>query len=1036
MSKKTLPQNVLVSKLDKLSKAYPRIEKVLIVPNRTTGRHILECLTRTGTPWINFRIKTVTSLAKELVEDALVSGGFQVLSPIGAQAVVDSVFNYLAESGKLKYFEKHPVNKGIVEVLTRTLRELSLNGISSGNLKKSCFISSAKENDIRLILSEYEKVLKEKSLVDSARLIMMALGNIKKYDNQERKFLIFSRYYMRGIEREFVEKLCGRDLIVVAEDPVNGLSTPSDTWPTRKTEDQPKCNSDIERLKWLFASKKAPPPFKDGKIEIFNAIGYRNEVREVLRRICADKITVDDAELIYTNSESYVDLIYSLCEKLKIQVTFSEGIGSHMTSAGRTMMGFLLWIKEDFGEIYLRRVFESSGIEWEGWSKVDMLGGTTLGYLLRTSGLGWGRERYSLVLENKIKEANRAATDFRKEGEDEGAAYQETKARNLNILKKICENLLKLIPVKDKDGKIEFGKFCEGCVMFLDKHVKKLGENDVVFIEIAKERLTMLGGLIKGKMIFDEAMEKVINIIAGIRVGASGPKVCHLHVSHYRNGGKSGRGNTFIVGLDEGKFPEKTAQDPVLLDEERVKLASGLELSSERLSKNVYNMAALISGLRGKVTFSYSSYDIKEDRKSFPSSIILQVFRIKEGNPGADYDTMFKSLGEPVGFNESPATDIALDETDWWLNRLVERGVLKDGVEPVQFNYKGIKEGLEAQGKRASDKLTEYDGKITPKGNELDPRQNKEMVMSSSRLEAAAKCPFAYFIQNVLKVRKPDEVEKDVTTWLDALERGSLLHEVFQVFIDKTNTAKKQPSPDEEKELILSILDDVVKKYRDEVPPPSEVVFQNEYTQLKRDVNVFLQINRELGTKVVGTEIRFGDKKDGAVKVFLTDNKQILLRGKIDRIDKAGPSKYHVWDYKTGGTYGYKERGYLAAGRQIQHALYAVIAEEVLKKSGKDKDPKVTKSGYLFPTEKGTRDGAGGIFPRSTSDREKWQEPLGKLLDIIGNGTFIVGKEDACKFCDYSDICGGEKAQKQRASKEKNDINKELNEWKELQDYE
>ncbi|MEI8345240.1 MAG: hypothetical protein WCG06_04125, partial [Candidatus Omnitrophota bacterium] len=507
-------QNSYITALSAISKKYPRAEKVLIMPDYQTGRQVLENLVRSGTPWINFHTETVESLAVDFVEDVLIKEGLERLSVVGMQLVVDSVFNDLAESKKLKYFEKHPVNKGMVEALTRTVRELRVSGINSGNLKKGCFLSPAKENDIRLILSEYEKTLKNKKLVDTAGLIETALANTGKGKAAgDYKYLIFSRHCMRGVEKAFVKKLCGKDLIIVKQDPVFGLDRPAGMWPADETAEKPTCDTDIERLKWLFGSKKAPPPLKDGTIDIFSAIGFRTEIREVLRRIATGKIKADEAEIVYTDRENYANLIYSLCEKMNIPATFSEGLDPHITASGRAMMGFLLWIKEDFGESYLRRVFESGGLDWKSVSEPSKPGSSTLAYVLRTSGVGWGRDRYHLVLTKEIEERIQARDKFRAEAEDDSAAYQEKKAEELTTLKRVCEELLSLIPEKTKDKKIEFRKLCEGCVTFLEKYVKIRNENDASFVERAKEQFSMLGSLIEGRMLFDEAMEKLINAV-------------------------------------------------------------------------------------------------------------------------------------------------------------------------------------------------------------------------------------------------------------------------------------------------------------------------------------------------------------------------------------------------------------------------------------------------------------------------------------------------------------------------------------------
>lgn len=1026
--------NRLISELSRISEKYPRVEKVLIVPRYATGHQILEYLARAGTNWVNFRPTTVARLAAGLIEQELTAGNLEVLSDTEILTIADDIFNSLTDSGKLKYFKKHPINKGMVETLTETLKELRLRGITSGALKQNSFLNESKGKDIRTVLSEYEDILKEKCLLDDAGLIMMALKHGGKINNAtERKFIVCSHHFLRGIEREFLEKLAGDNLITAKEDSVFGLKSPADTCGDGKADAKPECISNVDRLKWLFDSGNAPLPFKDGTIEIFSAIGCRNEVYEVMRRILAGNLKIDEVEIVCTELAGYRDIIYSLCERLDIPVTFASGIPWYLTNAGRIVTGFLLWIKENFSEIYLRRMFESGGLKCGDGPEGNNPAPSSLGFLLRTAGVGWERERYPLILGKRIDECKKNAKEAHDEGDEEEAARQDAKAKDLGVLKQVCEDLLALVPAVDEEKKIDFKMLCGGCIKFMRNHVKTLSERDGKFVKTAVASLEMLSGFAAGKIRFDEAIEKLIHAISKIKVEASRPKPGHLHVSHYGHGGNSGRQNTFILGLNESRFPGKGIQDPILLDEERQELGKGLELSGERLTKNIYTMAGLLSGLRGKVTVSYSSYDIKEDRKSFPSSLVLQVFRLKEGKPDADYQELFNSICD-VGFNGNPDIKACVDETDWWLKRLVRIGALKDAGEFLKKHYPGIKEGAAAAESRESNILTEYDGKVETSPKELDPRENKDMVMSCSRLESAAKCPFAYFLENVLKIRKPEEREKDPASWLDSLERGSLLHEVYQE-VGKYIIGKKWPGDRKDCEkLVENILNAVIKLYKEEIPPPGDVIFKNECAQLKRDMKVFLHMNDQLGTEPAQCEIVFGEEKENAARIPVGEGKNISLRGRMDRIDKAGESEYHVWDYKTGSAFSFEENEYVKAGQQLQHSLYAAAAQELLEK--KDKSAHVTKSGYLLPTEKGTKDGKGGVFARSPREKEKWQGALNKLLDLIASGTFIVSKKGMCKFCDYIDVCGRETAQQQISMKLQNESNEALNAWKELQEYE
>lgn len=921
----------------------------------------------------------------------------------------------------------------MIEALVRSIHNLRMCGISSENIQTDRFISPAKAKDLVLLLAEYEKVLREHKFIDTAELLRMALSCDSMVAVRDRKFIVPHRFYLRGVERSFVEKIAADNLIIVAEDSAIGLDAPLDAWPVKETAENQKVHSDIQRLPWLFSQDKPPQPFHDSTTEIFSAASEWNEIREVFRRIAKEKIRVDETELIYTAPERYADLIYSVCEKLGIPATFSDGISFSISCAGRALMGFLFWIKEDFCEVYLRRIFESGTFKLKGEDREGAEKSFSLGHLLRTSGVGWGRERYSRILSKKIEELKKDSDEENKdETRAEGFNTREEKIKCYDRLLKICMDMLSLVPDKDREGKVDFSKLSACLLGFLKKYVRILDGNDAFFVKYAEEMFSQLGRYFQENMVLEEALEKMINIVSGIRITPSGPKPGCLHVAHYKSGARSGRTHTFIVGLEESKFPERVIQDPVLLDEEREGLHTGLELSGKKSYKNVYEMAALISGLRGKVRFSYPAYDARKERRTFPSSLMLQVYRIKEGNPNADYNALELALGQPVAFG---GAEINLDQTDWWLNRLIDGVSLKDGLALAKDHFPGLRDGYFAFKRRSSDDFNEYDGKVMVESFEVDPRENKGLVMSCSMIETIAKCPFTYLLRYLLSVYKPEEVEKETTIWLDAMQRGTLLHEVFKLYAEQMNDGDTSTSLDKQRETIFNILEMTVQKFKEDIPPPNDVVFQSEYTQLKRDAEFFLRINNELGTRPVMWEVSFGDHDGTTVSIPLGDGAEILLRGRIDRIDKAKESEYHVWDYKTGSSYEFDEKHYIKGGTQIQHGLYAEAAEKILQSL--DKNAKVTLSGYILPTERGTKDGKGGIFCKNVAWKEKWQEALHIVFDIVRTGTFMrSNSDDGCGLCDYYEICDGENSQNQIKQKLLNEGNKELSFWKSLKEYE
>ena len=1029
-----LVSNHLITELNRFIQHHPRAEKILIVPAFALGNQVLEHLARSGTPWLNFRVATTQSLALSLIEDILLTKELELLSGQSIGFAIDKIFRELAAANKLKYFKRLLINKGLVAALTRSVSELRLAGLNANSLPNDAFINEAKKSDLEAILLAYESFLKTNRYIDKAGMLQLALARLAEINEpQTPQYAILERHYLSGLEREFVKKISQGQLSVLKEDQVFGLEAPADVWPIETTNVEPEARTNIERLKWLFASAKAPKPLADDTIQIFSASGYRNEIRELMRRILKLGCKIDEVEIIYTNSLCYRDRLYALCDKLKLPATFSEGLPAGSTNSGRVFLGFLSWIKNDFHEKYLRKILEANGLNLESAAETGQAGTASLGYLLRTSGVGWGRDRYGLILSRRSAECCDRANKSRQDGEEDEANRLEARAQDYNILQDVCDSLLKLVP-EEKAELVDFTALCTGCLIFLNKRVRCFNQNDQIFVKVAVDQIAELSRQVGGNIHKDDALEKLLSLVTGLTVASGEPAPGHLHLAHYRQGGRSGRPYTFVVGLDENKFPNNVQQGPILLDKERSKLSPNLELSTAILKKNIFDLAGLLAGLRGAVTFSFTAFDIVEERAVFPSSLLLQVYRVQSGNPIADYSTFLAALGEPIRF--TPGLTQRLDETDLWLSKLVKQETLLDGIKSISELNPSLGRGLKAEEARDSTEFTVYDGKVSSRETALDPRLTQE-VMSCSRLEKAAKCPYAYFIQYVLKVKLPDETEKDVNVWLQSFEKGSLLHKVYEKYITQLIALKTKPDHQEQDLLLATILQETIQIYKESIPPPGQAVFEQEKTQLERDVQIFAQVNRELGSTPIACEFAFGpDKPNPVVTINLGDQEQILLRGSIDRVDRLANCDYVIIDYKTGSSYGYNGSPYIKGGEQLQHCLYAYAAEQLLKKSGIDTAAKVGKAGYVFPSEKVASGGKGSIFLRPVKAVEDWQLPVHQLLELIGSGTFLVNPEDNCKFCDYVDVCGGVIARQRMQGKIVSQNHKELRLWEELKSYE
>jgi len=1006
-------ENSLISRLKHLIQKYKFNEKILITPDFNTGHQILQDLSRKSSGWINFKTATVESLASYIAEEKLLKDKVEKISSIESNFLIDGIFTELSEVGRLKYFKKYIINTGIIGAITNIIIELKMSGVAPPDLKKEGFIDPKKAEDIKLIFSRYEDTLREKRLADTADIIAAACKMLEDSSAQDRsiKYIVLSRYPNTSLEKEFIKKISGNDLIIITEEKVHGLSIPKNRW-MENDKDSVEPSSNTTRAGWLFDVGNAPPPLKDNTIDLFSGVSCQNEINELFGRIAAEKIPIDKVEIIYTNSDPYLISIYNTCRKLGITADFSEGLPGDMSLPGMALKGFLLWIEDDFAEIHLRKLLKYSLIKIPGSS------GPKLAHKLRTSKIGWGRNRYSLILNKEIA----ALKEKIKENNEERHKKQ---LEIFKVLSGINKKLIEMVPPVGSSGKVDFSRLCSACLKFLSDFVAARDEEGAAYLSNLKQRLEVLARITEGTIALEEASRKLLEVISRLPFKRSGPRPGHLYISSLLTGGRSGRENTFIAGMDSHRFPGTQSQDPILLDEEKQKIGSGIRLSRDRLKGRLYDFTSMLAGLRGRVIVSYGTYDIIDDRQIFPSSAYLQIYRLREGDGAIDYQKLLSSLGRPSGSGSSNI----IDETSWWMNKLAGKGSLKNARQSILNIYPPLKQGYKAIMERSGGELSTYDGFIDPEGSELDPRKNSSLVLSCSAIETYAGNPYAFFLEYILKARRPEEIKRDPLIWLDAAQRGSLLHEVFRLFTKKIKDDPKIPGREKQREIINEILDGVLKKYAEEVPVPGNAVYGHEVKVLRRDLEIFLDINSKLSQPHL-LEYVFGYSGKEPVEISIGKDSHIHVAGKIDRVDIDSDGNYHVWDYKTGSAYSYNDSDYIVGGRQFQHILYAKVIEKII-----GKECKVARCGYILSTEKGRDSGKGCIFERDPGQHERWQEALGCILDLMAGGLFITSEEENPPYIDDTDIYGTKELKKSIKNKINTSGSELLIKWKRLRDY-
>jgi ATP-dependent helicase/nuclease subunit B len=1017
--------NFLIRELCAICRDHLLDEKWVIAPSLRAGHEWLMAVARAGQPVINAHVKTLRKLALDLAAPRMAEQEWELISGQQAALLIERVMQRLRqpEGG---YLWRLPAGVRLAEAVFKAIDAVRRAGLDTKDLKGERFEVEIKGREIQAILAEYVKELYRGKWVDGAGVLRLAIERLRadqKALASDVLVLVPEDIDVLGLERQLLAALPQVQLLRLGVDQPAPESAPAAAG---------QALTDSRLLRWLMRPAQAPAPSGDGSARIFRAVGEVNEVCEVLRRCMAESIPLDEVEVLCSDVATYIPLVYETFARLlpdeassdDIPVTFQEGIPARSFRPGRALRAWLAWVRDDFPQRGLIHMVQEGLLDIPGHEQ-ERISFSRLAAEFRKVGIGFGRQRYLAMLDQcqtawelRRNELPRFL-DEDDEARSDRPGHMEERLEALGLLRSLVESLLELSPGPN-DGAT---RVLERAQRFLEKHSRRVSQLDNYAWRILISRITEMRAALD-----QDAEAPSVDARAWLAalpdeawVGGLGPRSGCLHVAHVLAGGHSGRRNTFIVGLDDGRFPGPGLQDPILLDDERRGISQELLTSDRELAKRIELFARLLARLRGTVTLSYSCQNLVEDREVFPSPVVLSAFRILSGQHEGDQGALDRWLPPPESFAPD-LVEKALTESEWWLWRMTGAEEVVEPRELVAARYAHLGRGFALARERESDRFTVYDGWIQVPGAELDPTADQGPAVSASRLETLGQCPLRYFFRYVLEIEPPEELTIDPETWLDPLARGSLLHEVFESFLKELIERGHIPEAARDAGRLSAILKARIDHYRNTIPPPSEAVFRREVRQLERAARIFLHEEerycKESGNRPLFVEAAIGAKAEGSgtpldteepVRIRLPDGRSLRVRARIDRVDRvrgADANVLTVWDYKTGGTWKYQqERLPFWEGRVIQHALYLLVMNARLKAMGNAfAGARVEDFGFFFPSEKG----GGERITLGRADLEGGASVLSELARIAANGAFLATTQpqDDCTFCKFRAVCG------------------------------
>ena len=1000
-----------IAQLTDVCRAHPAAAKWVFVPGHAVGHTLGERLALQGVNWANVRLTTPRDVALRMAAPSLVGRTIDP-SPEGLGPAL--VMRLLLElpPDTPEYFRPLAEQPKMADALWQAIRELRMAGCAAADLPAAAFASAGKHAELQALLRAYEEHLAAHRLADTAALYQEALRHpelcpLLPHDVwTELPGVIWA-----PLERRFLEALSGTRL-TPAELELPGLEIPRRLALLGGVRRRlgPAPGSDADRLRFLLKPEAAPPPVRDETVSMFRAGGAEAEVEAVLRRILTAGVPFDATEIACAHPD-LAALVWEKAQRLEWPVTVAQGIAVAVTRPGRALLAYCDWIEGGLAAASLRRLLQSGDI------RMEIAGGPTAGQaarLLAESGATWGWETYGAALGALAASYREGAEDI--EADDETRARQSQRAGRAARLGEWIHGLLALVPGDSPEARLPVGEVLAACGAFLESSAAVAGALDGAGAAAIAGALDELRALSDLRPPLRETLALLRDRVAGLRVGGDRARPGHLHVTALARTGYAGRTQTFVLGLAEGGVFPPLIEDPVLLDAERERISELLPTSRDRASEALHAVVSRLAALGGRVCLSFSCRDLRESRETFPSWLLLQVLRLR--TPGRDltYRDLDAVLGEPASAVPAAPPE-ALNDAGWWLAHLREAG--RDALPAVCGAFPALVRGQAAEAARASAGFTAYDGLVPGAGPRLDPRASGRPV-SPTRLEGLAACPFRYFLEYGLSLEPVEDMEPEPDQWLDPRTRGAALHALYAAILREARAAGERLDPGRHGARLRALGEAKLGELRALIPPPSDRIFEHERTAFLRDLDVFLALEAASeGRTPEGFEVSFGAgpaegeplARAEPIPIELGDGPRFLLRGRIDRIDRLADGTYEVVDYKTG-------RAFLpgglfatfAGGRQLQHALYALAATQLLR--ARDPAARVTSAAYYFPTTRG-----GGQRPRRPrADAGAVAAVLRDLFDLLAAGAFVhTTKEDDCRFCQFQRACGSDPVRRAKA---------------------